>query len=218
MMAKIYNQSGEIIGDIDLPEKIFNLKINPNLVHQAYVTQLANSRQVLAHTKGRGEVRGGGKKPWRQKGTGRARHASIRSPIWKGGGVAFGPTKERNFKKKINKKMKKQALLMALSSKVKDNQFLIVNDFYFENSKTKEAFLALKKISANLTGYRESKKIKDSILIITPKHDKNIKRSVGNLQFAKVISAGDLNIREVLENKFLILLKDSLPILSGTNR
>ncbi len=217
-MAKIYNQSGEIIGDIDLPEKIFNLKINPNLVHQAYVTQLANSRQVLAHTKGRGEVRGGGKKPWRQKGTGRARHASIRSPIWKGGGVAFGPTKERNFKKKINKKMKKQALLMALSSKVKDNQFLIVNDFYFENSKTKEAFLALKKVSANLTGYRESKKIKDSILIITPKHDKNIKRSVGNLQFAKVISAGDLNIREVLENKFLILLKDSLPILSGTNR
>ena len=217
-MAKIYNQSGEIIGDIDLPEKIFNLKINPNLVHQAYVTQLANSRQVLAHTKGRGEVRGGGKKPWRQKGTGRARHASIRSPIWKGGGVAFGPTKERNFKKKINKKMKKQALLMALSSKVKDNQFLIVNDFYFENSKTKEAFLALKKVSANLTGYRESKKIKDSILIITPKHDKNIKRSVGNLQFAKVISAGDLNIREVLENKFLILLKDSLPILSGTSR
>ena len=103
MKTELYNQNAEVIGEAELPDRIFGVKMNPDLVHQVLVAQMANSRQVIAHTKGRGEVRGGGKKPWRQKGTGRARHASIRSPIWKGGGVAFGPTKERNFEKKRNK-------------------------------------------------------------------------------------------------------------------
>ncbi len=106
MKADIYNQQNQKIGEADLLNKIFNIKWNPDLVHQVLTVQLANRRQVLAHTKGRGEVRGGGRKPWRQKGTGRARHGSIRSPIWKGGGITFGPTKERVFARKINKKMK----------------------------------------------------------------------------------------------------------------
>src|SRR3989304_3678493 len=110
MQIKLYNQSGEVIGDFDLPERIFGVAVNADLVKRAVDTQMSNARQVIAHTKGRGEVRGGGRKPWKQKGTGRARHASIRSPIWKGGGVTFGPTKERNFKKKIRKKMARRAL------------------------------------------------------------------------------------------------------------
>lgn len=213
MKANLYNQSGEIVDTVDLPEKIFGLKINPDLVHQAYIAQLANSRQVLAHTKGRGEVRGGGRKPWRQKGTGRARHASIRSPIWKGGGVTFGPTKERNFKKKINKKMRRQALFMALSSKVKDNEFLMLDNFKVENNKTKGAAAIFKNLSSALPGCRFDKK-KSSILLVVPENEKDIKRAAGNLSFTQISRAKDLNIRQVLENKYLILLKEALSSIS----
>ena len=104
LKAEIYNQKGEKVGDLKLSDKIFDVKVNESLVHQAAVTQMGNERQVLAHTKQRAEVRGGGKKPWKQKGTGRARAGSTRSPIWIGGGVTFGPTKNRNFSKNINKK------------------------------------------------------------------------------------------------------------------
>src|SRR3989344_826748 len=107
MKVKLYNQLGEETGSVELLDAIFNIPLNHDLVHQAIVTQMANSREILAHAKGRGEVRGGGKKPWRQKGTGRARHGSIRSPIWKGGGVTHGPLKEKIYSKKINKKVEK---------------------------------------------------------------------------------------------------------------
>ncbi|MCK4554466.1 50S ribosomal protein L4, partial [Candidatus Parcubacteria bacterium] len=113
--VKIYNQKAEAVGDIKLSDKVFGVKANEPLVHQAMVAQMSNERQVLAHTKDRSEVRGGGRKPWKQKGTGRARAGSIRSPIWKGGGVTFGPRKDRNFSKNINKKMKQNAMLMVLS-------------------------------------------------------------------------------------------------------
>ena len=136
MKTDLYNQAGEIINQVELPDQVFGLKINSDLLYQAVMAQLGNSRQVLAHTKGRSEVRGGGKKPWRQKGTGRARHGSIRSPIWKGGGVTFGPTKERNFSKTINKKMKRKALFMALSSKVTDQQLMVFDHLSIEKPKT----------------------------------------------------------------------------------
>ena len=108
MKVPLYNQEGKESGQALLPKEIFDVKFNSDLVHQVAVSQAANRRRVIAHTKGRGDVRGGGKKPWRQKGTGRARHGSRRSPIWKGGGVTFGPTKERVFKKDIPKKMRRK--------------------------------------------------------------------------------------------------------------
>jgi large subunit ribosomal protein L4 len=216
METELYNQTGEIVGKIQLPEKIFGLKLNPDLMHQVLTAQFANARQVLAHTKGRGEVRGGGKKPWRQKGTGRARHASIRSPIWKGGGVAFGPTKERNFSKKINKKMGRRALFMALSSKIQDRQYLVLDNFQLDDFKTKAAANTLKNIAVKMEGYRIGKKLNDKFLMVLPGKNINIRRALGNLPYAQVLEANNLNIRKVLENKYLILLKDSISVIEKT--
>lgn len=216
MKVDLYNQNAEVVGETELPDKIFGLKMKPNLVHQVLTAQLANSRQILAHTKGRGEVRGGGRKPWRQKGTGRARHASIRSPIWKGGGVTFGPTKERNFKKKINKKVRRQALFMTLSSKVRDKEFLALDDLKLSAVKTKEALKILTTLAGKLDGYRLSKKDRDSILIIIPGPEKNIQKAVRNLPFAEVASAQNLNPKGILDKKYLILLKDALPVIERT--
>ncbi|MBI2064015.1 MAG: 50S ribosomal protein L4 [Candidatus Yanofskybacteria bacterium] len=218
MKTKLFNQSGEIIGDVDLPDKIFSVAMNIELVKQVIDAQTANSRQVIAHTKDRSEVRGGGRKPWRQKGTGRARHASIRSPIWRHGGVAFGPTKERNFEKKINKKTKRKALFMALSSKVKDRELLVLDALNFETPKTKVAANALRALSSKLDGYRESKKKRDSILLVTPGQDKIVFQAVNNLPFAEILPANSLNIRDVLAKKYMILLKDAIPMIEKTFR
>ena len=127
MKVSVYNQEGKEVGKVLLPKEIFEVKVNPDLVHQVVVCQMANRRQPIAHTKDRGEVRGGGRKPWSQKGTGRARHGSIRSPLWIGGGVTFGPRKEKIFKKKIPKKMRRKALFMVLSGKAKENLLLVLD-------------------------------------------------------------------------------------------
>src|SRR3989339_1166329 len=131
MKVKVYNLEGKEVREEELEQSFFDIVVKPEVVQQAVEAQLANSRQVLAHTKGRGEVRGGGKKPWKQKGTGRARHGSIRSPLWKGGGVTFGPLKTRNFKQKINKKMKKKALLMMLANKANSGDVAVVESLSF---------------------------------------------------------------------------------------
>src|SRR3989338_2583524 len=112
--VQIYNAAGEVVGNIELPDAIFAVESKPAVIHQVYVAQMANSREPWGHTKQRGEVRGGGKKPWKQKGTGRARHGSIRSPIWRGGGVGFGPRSEKVYARTIPKKMRAKALFMAL--------------------------------------------------------------------------------------------------------
>lgn len=218
MKQKLYNQAGEVVGNVELPDKIFDVEMNMNLVKQVIDAQAANSRQVIAHTKGRGEVRGGGRKPWRQKGTGRARHASIRSPIWKGGGVAFGPTKERNFEKKINKKMKRRALFMVLSSKVKDKEVMILDNLQFEPLKTKIAVGIIKNLSAKLEGYKETKNKKDTILLVTPGQDRNVARAVNNIPFVGMSPAGSLNVKDVLSKKYLLLLKDAVPVIEKTFR
>src|SRR3990167_7958338 len=149
MKVKLYNQVAEEVGKTELPDEVFGLKWNADLVHQVVTSQEANRRPTVAHAKGRGEVRGGGRKPWRQKGTGRARHGSIRSPIWKGGGVTHGPLKEKNYKKKINKKMAKKALFAVLSAKARDNEIIVLDDLKFSEPKTRLAAEMFAKFEKN---------------------------------------------------------------------
>ena len=209
MQFPLYNQNAEEISKIDLPDSIFGLKLNADLLHQVVTSLISNKRQVIAHAKGRSEVRGGGKKPWRQKGTGRARHGSIRSPIWKGGGVTFGPTKERNFKKKINKKMARKALLMAISSKAKNRQLLVLDEIKLNQAKTKEMALILK----NFSKLFEESKNKPSVLMITPSLDSVIKRAAENLPTLNTVEARNINPLLILSSKYLLLMKDAVDIL-----
>ena len=163
LKVSVYNQKVEPVGEMKLSDKIFGVKTNAVLVHQAMVAQMGNERQVLAHTKGKGEVRGGGKKPWRQKGTGRARAGSSRSPIWRGGGVTFGPTKDRNFSKNINKKMRQKAMLMVLSDKVASGRLAVLDKLEAEEYKTKVFDKMLKgfeKIGKNLKEKADKKDTK----------------------------------------------------------
>ena len=196
---KVYNQEGKEISEIKLNEAIFGLPWNDDLVHQAVRVAFANQRPVLASTKDRSEVRGGGRKPWRQKGTGRARHGSIRSPLWKGGGVTFGPTSERNFKLKINKKMAQKALITALSGKAKDNEILILEDLKLSAPKTKE----MAKVMLNFS------QIKNALLVISEPNE-NVKRASKNLPNLEIININNLNILDVLKYQYLILTKESI--------
>ena len=227
--VNIYNQKGEIVGDLELSPKVFGLKVNPALVHQAVVAQQANQRQVLAHTKDRGEVRGGGRKPWRQKGTGRARHGSIRSPIWRGGGVTFGPTKERNFKKELNKKMKQKAILMALSDKLASQNLMIVDKFELENYKTKifnQIINSLVKIftdqlaqtetadkSKASSKVKEKSKGKRDVLIVIEQKNEQLAASARNLADLKLISLDNINLVDLLKYQRLILTNETVKIL-----
>jgi len=202
----VYNQEGKETEAVLLPKDIFEVKMNPDLVHQVVSSQMANRRKTLAHAKDRSEVSGGGRKPWRQKGTGRARHGSIRSPLWKGGGVTFGPTKERVFKKKINKKAKKQALFMVLSAKAKSNSILILDlDFKQIPAKTKQMAEFLKKFP-----------LKGSVLIALPKKDENFIRVTKNIPQIETLEARNLNALDMLSFKHLILPKESIKIIKET--
>jgi len=215
MKSKIYDAKGTASGDIELPEEIFGLELNNDLVHQVVVSMMANRRKVIAHTKDRGEVRGGGKKPWKQKGTGRARHGSSRSPIWVGGGVTFGPTKERNFSKKINKKMKQKALFQVLSQKMRDGEIIFVNPFSLEAPKTKDAKAFLDALAKN-KGLEEivSKKKNSAFITNTELNQNNIK-SFANIENVQTGEFRKLNILDLLNNKFLIIINptESLKVL-----
>jgi len=207
MKYQVYNQDGQTAGERELSDKVFGVKFNADLVHQAVVAQQANERPVLAHTKIRSEVRGGGKKPWRQKGTGRARVGSSRSPIWRSGGVTFGPTKDRNFSKELNKKMKQKALLMALSDKVSQKNLVIVDAWQLPEAKTKvfnQALSALEK-AAGLGDKR-------SWLIINAQ-DEAVKRSSKNLSYTKTINLDNLNLVDLLKYKNLLLSADVITAL-----
>src|ERR1700722_697653 len=145
MNADVYNLENQKVGTLELPEDVFGARWNAALVKQVLEAQLANRREPWAHTKTRGEVRGGGRKPWRQKGTGKARHGSTRSPIWVGGGVAHGPRNDRDYSQKVNKKMKRAALFAALSRKTKDGELKVFDTFALEAPKTKVLASALGK-------------------------------------------------------------------------
>ncbi len=206
MKISVFNQQGEEVGTTLLPKDVFEVKLNRDLVYQVAVSQMANRRKVLANTKDRGEVSGGGRKPWRQKHTGRARHGSIRSPIWRHGGVAMGPTKERVFKKKINKKMKRIALFMVLSEKAKNNLLIIIDGLKLEKVKTKLMTDVLKKFPSR----------EDNTLILLPEMDKNIILAARNIPNIKVQQVKDINCLDLLSFKYLILLKNSIKTIKET--
>jgi len=204
MNVNTYNQKGEEIGQTRLPKEVFDVKLNPDLLHQVIVSQSANRRQGTVQTKDRSEVRGGGKKPWRQKGTGRARHGSIRSPIWVGGGATFGPRKEKNYKKIIPEKMRKEALLMVLSSKAKQKFLIVLENLKIDKIKTKE----IAEIFKNLKCQGQS--------ILLAIKDKNIFLSARNIEKVKVIEPRNLNALDVLSCKYLITTKEGIKEIEKT--
>jgi large subunit ribosomal protein L4 len=208
MKIKVYNQSAEFAHDLEISDKIFGVTTNQELLHQAVVAQMANERQVLADTKDRSEVRGGGKKPWKQKGTGRARVGSSRSPIWIGGGVTFGPTSDRNFSKKINKKMKQKAIFMALSDKAANNHLVILDALQMTEFKTKqfnEILLACETKVLNTD--------RRNILIINESKDEKVRYSARNLKGVEIINLENINIVDLLKYKNLMLTEAAVKVL-----
>ena len=207
MKYEVYNQQGEKMEQTLLPKEVFDVKMNPDLIHQVAVFQMANRRRIIADTKDRSEVSGGGKKPWRQKGTGRARAGSIRSPLWRHGGITFGPTKERVFKKKINKKMRRIALSMVLSAKAKNNLLLILDKLSLPEAKTK----LMTKILGKLPLKNEA-----SCLIALPQVDKTIIRVTRNIPNAQTVEARNLNALDLLSFKYLIMPKETIKVIKET--
>ncbi|MDI6734065.1 MAG: 50S ribosomal protein L4 [Patescibacteria group bacterium] len=203
MKADVFNQKNHKVDTIEISDRIFNAEWNPELVHQVYVAQMSSARKPLAHTKDRSDVAGGGKKPWRQKHTGRSRHSSIRSPLWAGGGVTFGPTKERIFYKKVNKKMKKGAIFSLLSRKLVDDEIRFIDDLNIENNKTKNVVLIMKSFFKKST----------SALFIVEKNNKNIFMAARNIPRVKVLNADSLNIVDCLVYKHIFFDKAAVPQL-----
>ena len=198
MKIKVYNLAGNETGEISLNEKVFGVKIKPEVVHEVYLAQMGNAREPWAHTKTKGEVRGGGKKPWKQKGTGRARHGSIRSPIWTGGGITFGPLSERNYKSKINKKTRQVATRMCLTDKATGGAMFAIEDFNFSDLKTKNFAGLVKKLPA---GFK-------SFLVLTGgDENKNVYRITKNLKKIETAKAVDASVASLLNNQAIIISK-----------
>ncbi|QQK74335.1 50S ribosomal protein L4 [Salicibibacter cibarius] len=194
----VYNQTGSEVGDTELTDSVFGIKPNESVVHDAVVMQQASLRQGTQKAKTRSEVRGGGAKPWRQKGTGRARHGSNRSPIWTGGGVIFAPT-PRNYGYKLPKKVRRLALRSVLSAKVQDDALIVVDDLHFDVPKTKEMVNILSSLSAE-----------EKTLIVTADDNENLKKSANNLQNVKTIDAKGVSVLDVINSDKLIITKKAV--------
>ena len=207
MNVQAYNQEGQKAGEVALPA-IFDTPWNADLVHQVVSSQQSNRRVVRANTKGRGEVRGGGKKPWAQKHTGRARHGSIRSPLWKGGGVTGGPTKERVFTKKINKKMRVGALFAVLAAKARENALVVLDTLEAAGRKTKNLKGVLSKLPSNTR----------PTLLILPSMERNLLSAAKNIPFVQTIQAKDLNALDVATYQYVVLPQKSIGVIEKTFR
>jgi len=207
MEAVLYNQKGQKTEQkVLLPKEIFEVPMNSDLVYQVAVSMISNRKQKTAHAKGRGEVRGGGKKPWRQKGTGRARHGSTRSPLWIGGGVTFGPLTEKNLKKGLPKKIRRKALFMVLSAKAKDNCIVVFENLIGEKPKTKPM--------AELFGKVFLKK--GTAIVALDKNNDNLIKSVRNIENINVMQTRELNVLDLLNYKYLVMTKDSIKVIKET--
>ena len=194
----VYNVEGKKVSDVELKEEIFGIEPNEAIVHSVLVNYLANQRQGTQSTKTRAEVRGGGRKPWRQKGTGRARQGSIRAPQWIKGGIALGP-KPRSYKYRVNKKEKQLAIKSLLSSKVLENDLVVVDKFDFKEIKTKQMAVAMKNL-----------KVEDKALVVIPEKNENVQKSTRNLEGVRTSSVATLNVFDLLKHKKLVLTVDAV--------
>lgn len=198
MQVPLYNQAGDQISQIELRDDIFGIEPNKAVMHQAYVRQLANARQGTADTKTRGEVRGGGKKPWKQKGTGRARQGTTRAPHWKGGGVVFGPH-PRSYEQRMPRKMRHLALKSALAAKAQENQIKVVDEISLDAVKTRDMKTILDRLQA-----------KPSALILLSEANTNVSKSAHNLDKVKTLRTSYLNIRDLLGYEIVVMSKSAL--------
>jgi large subunit ribosomal protein L4 len=205
LKVNVYNVKGEVVKEKELNDKSFGMVPSVALVHQVVEAQLANARYPFAHTKTRGEVSGGGKKPWKQKGTGRARAGSTRSPLWVGGGTTFGPRNEENLTKKINKKMKVRALYMCLADKINDKNFLLLDNLELSAIKTKEILQTLKNLP-----------VQKKVLLVLPKQDQKIVKACDNLPNIKVILADSLNCVDILNYNTVLVLEEAMEVIEKT--
>lgn len=203
MQVPVYNIQGEQVSEAELRDDIFAVPVNQALMHQALVRQLANARLGTHKTKTRGEVRGGGRKPWRQKGTGRARQGSIRAPHWRGGGAVFGPT-PRSYKQKMPRKMRRQALRSALSVKASESQVKVLDAFEMSEPRTKELLRILEGLGVGT-----------SVLILLPQGDTVVLRSVRNLPEVRTLVAQYLNVRDLLKYDYILMPLASLEVIEG---
>ena len=194
----VYNVEGKKVSDVELKEEIFGIEPNEAIVHSVLVNYLANQRQGTQSTKTRAEVRGGGIKPWRQKGTGIARQGSIRAPQWIKGGIALGP-KPRSYKYRVNKKEKQLAIKSLLSSKVLENDLVVVDKFDFKEIKTKQMAVAMKNL-----------KVEDKALVVIPEKNENVQKSTRNLEGVRTSSVATLNVFDLLKHKKLVLTVDAV--------
>lgn len=199
MKIEVKNLAGKKDSDLTLSDAVFALPSNDGLVHQVYVAQAANRRSGTAHTKTRDQRRGGGKKPWKQKGTGNARTGSIRNPIWRGGGVMFGPDKTRNFSKKINGKQKQKALAIALSEKVREGKFIVVTSLVIEDNKTKKFSTALEALG-----------IDKSVVVGFSQEETQSYRAVKNIPKTNGLPSDQLNVFDVMNAQYILLSKEAV--------
>lgn len=204
----VYNFTGEKVSDLDLNSKIFGVeKIDVNLVHNAVRTQLSNARSGTAHTKNRGEVSGSGKKPWKQKGTGRARAGSVRSPLWRHGGVTFGPRSNRNWSLKMNRSAFRKALFTVLTDKLNDKKVVVLDKI--------ESVSKSKDLASKLAAIAGKAGLAKKYVLVLPKHDENISRAARNLANVKLLTATQLNIVDLLSHD-LIVTKEALEVMEKT--
>lgn len=213
MKADILNKKSEAVRTTELPDALFGAPWRPELVQQVLLAIAANRRRPWAHAKGRGEVSGGGKKPWRQKGTGRARHGSTRSPLWRHGGKSHGPSKERDYTQKVNKKMKQAALASVLSRKLKNNEFKVFEDFMLEAPKTKFASEMLRGV---LGTAKKAKKL--DVLVVRDPENTALTRAARNLVKTKVLSPNSLNIEDLMNYKYVFVEEKALEFLKTHNQ
>ena len=218
MEATLYNQKGTSAGKISLPEAVFGLKWNADLVHEVVRLMNSNSRTNVAHTKTRGEVSGGGKKPWKQKGTGRARHGSSRSPIWVGGGVAHGPRNTQNYSRKINKQVKTKALFTILSKKFNEGQIIFVDSISFDAPKAKDAKSVIAALAA-IKGYEKlATKKTNAAIIALDKKTESVTKSFRNFGNVSVEEFRNINPVSILNATYLIIANPEVSLQALTSK